>query len=289
MFGQLPSIANWRKRAYTNLMSDQYLAFPHIDPVLIEIGPLAIRWYALAYVAGIFIGWWLLKRLSDKSTPPLLNQKALDDIMLYAIFGIILGGRLGYVLFYNLPFYLEHPMMALQIWKGGMSFHGGLLGMILAMLLFCRRFEIPFLKLTDLLAVCAPIGLFFGRIANFINGELWGRASDVPWAMVFPTGGAVPRHPSQLYEAALEGALLFIIMLSLVSLTRAREKTGMLSGLFLLGYGAARAFVEQFREPDEQVGFLWQGVTMGQLLSTPMIVGGLFLVLYALRKRHEPA
>ncbi len=268
------------------MLENSYLVFPQIDPVLLEIGPLAIRWYALAYVAGIFLGWWLLKRLSDKSTPPLLNEKALDDIILYAIFGIIIGGRLGYVMFYNPAYYSTHLMDALKIWQGGMSFHGGLAGVIVAMWLFAKRFKVPYLKLTDLLAVVAPIGLFFGRIANFINGELWGRATDVPWAMVFPTGGELPRHPSQLYEAALEGLALFIIMLLLVNFTKIREKTGVLSGLFLLGYGAARAFVEQFREPDEQLGFLWEGLTMGQMLSAPMILGGAFLIFYGLKKRH---
>lgn len=265
------------------------MTFPQIDPILFEIGPLAIRWYALAYVAGIFLGWWLLKRLSEKDTPPLLSEKALDDIMLYAICGIILGGRLGYVLFYNLDFYLEHPGEALKIWQGGMSFHGGLLGMIAAMAIFARRFKIRFLTLMDYIAVCAPIGLFFGRIANFINGELWGRVSDVWWAMVFPTGGPLPRHPSQLYEAALEGLLLFAILLLLATRTKIRHKPGFLSGVFLLGYGVARSFVEQFREPDEQLGFLWDIITMGQLLSLPMILGGLYLIWQAKEKHHEPA
>lgn len=263
-----------------------YLTFPNIDPVLFEIGPLSIRWYALAYVAGIFIGWWLLKRLSNKDTPPLLSEAALDDIIIYAILGIIIGGRIGYVLFYNLPFYMNNPLEALKVWRGGMSFHGGLLGIVTVMILFARRFKIPFFQLTDLLAVVAPIGLFFGRIANFINGELWGRAADVPWAMVFPTGGNVARHPSQLYEASLEGLALFIIMILMVYLTRIREKIGALSGLFLLGYGLARAFVEQYREPDEQIGFLWEGLTMGQLLSTPMIVGGIGLILWGLSNKR---
>lgn len=264
-------------------MTQKYLTFPQIDPVLFEIGPLTIRWYALAYVAGIFIGWWLLKRLSNKSAPPLLSEKALDDIILYAIFGIIIGGRLGYVLFYNPAYYANHWVEALKIWQGGMSFHGGLVGVIIAMGIFASRFGIPYLRLTDLLAVVAPIGLFFGRIANFINGELWGRVTDVPWAMIFPSGGAHTRHPSQLYEAALEGVLLFIIMIILVKFTKIREKTGMLSGIFLLGYGAARAFVEQYREPDEQLGLLLEGLTMGQILSIPMIVGGLLLVILSLR------
>ena len=261
-----------------------YMTFPQIDPILFELGPLAIRWYALAYVAGIFLGWWLLKRLSDQNSPPLLNQKALDDVIIYAIFGIILGGRFGYVMFYNLPYYMQHPLEALKIWQGGMSFHGGLLGVTLAMLLFAYRFKIHALKLADLLAVVAPIGLFFGRIANFINGELWGRATDVPWAMIFPTGGNIPRHPSQLYEAALEGGLLFIILLSLASFTNIREKTGMLMGLFLMGYAVTRGFVEQYREPDQQIGFLWDAMTMGQLLSMPMLIIGALLVVTSLRK-----
>ncbi len=268
------------------MFEQSHLTFPQIDPVLLELGPFALRWYALAYVAGIFLGWWLLKRLSEKSTPPLLQEKALDDIILYAIIGIILGGRLGYVLFYNPAYYAQFPLEALKVWQGGMSFHGGLAGVIIAMFLFARRFDVPYIKLTDLLAVAAPIGLFFGRLANFVNGELWGRVTDVPWAMVFPTGGPLPRHPSQLYEAGLEGLLLFIILFSLAMFTRIREKTGMLSGLFLLGYGAARSFVEQFREPDQQLGFIWGEMTMGQLLSTPMILGGLLLIGLSLRKRH---
>lgn len=271
------------------MTENSYLTFPQIDPVLIEIGPLAIRWYALAYVAGIFLGYWLLKRLSDRIAPPLLSQEALDDIILYTIFGIIIGGRLGYVLFYNPGYYVAHPLEALKIWQGGMSFHGGLTGMIAAMWLFARKYGVGFLKLTDLLAVVAPIGLFFGRVANFINGELWGRAADVPWAMVFPNAGGVPRHPSQLYEAALEGVLLFILLLSLVHFTKIRESIGMLSGLFLVGYALARGFVEQFREPDEQLGLLWEGLSMGQLLSLPMLAVGLLLIVLSLRKPHEPA
>ena len=268
---------------------NSYLIFPQIDPVLLEIGPLAIRWYALAYVAGIFFGWWLLKYLNDETSPRLLAQKALDDIIIYAIFGIILGGRLGYVLFYNLPYYSQYPLEALKIWQGGMSFHGGFVGGALALLLFARKFEVPFLKLADLIAVVSPIGLFFGRIANFINGELWGRASDVSWAMVFPTGGNIPRHPSQLYEAILEGMVLFAIMGLLISYTKAREKPGFLSGVFLVGYGIARSIVEQFREPDDQIGFLWEIFTMGQLLSLPMVLGGVFLIYRSLRKPHVSA
>jgi len=264
------------------MLSLSTLPFPQIDPILLEIGPLAIRWYALAYVAGIFLGWWLLQWLDAREkTGAILTQKALDDILIYAVLGIILGGRIGYVLFYNLPFYLDQPLDALKVWRGGMSFHGGFLGFLGSMLLFCRRHEIRFLKLMDYMAVIAPMGLFFGRMANFINGELWGRPTDVSWAMVFPAGGDIPRHPSQLYEAALEGALLFVILFALIRLTAIKRYTCMLSGLFLIGYGSARSFVEHFREPDAEIGFLWNVITMGQLLSLPMILGGLVCVFWA--------
>lgn len=260
------------------------IAFPHIDPVIVQIGPLAIRWYALAYVVGVFGGWALLKKFNTRTDGTLLlAAKPLDDIIVYSIAGIILGGRIGYVLFYNLPFYLNHPLDALQIWHGGMSFHGGLLGMIAAMLLFCRRFKLSFFALMDRCAIVAPIGLLLGRIANFINGELWGRVTDVEWGMVFPTGGDLPRHPSQLYEAATEGMLLFLILFFLASHTRMLQKTGALSGLFLIGYALARMFCEQFREPDEQIGFLWNVITMGQLLSAPLLFGGAYLLYKACR------
>lgn len=254
----------------------QYLTYPQIDPVLFEIGPFAIRWYALAYLAGVFLGWWLLKRLNQKEE--LLSEKALDDIPVYAILGIILGGRLGYVLFYNLPYFLQNPAEIFMVWHGGMSFHGGLLGMLTAMWIMARRFHMPYLGLMDMIAVVAPIGLFFGRIANFINGELWGRVSDVPWAMIFPTGGPFPRHPSQLYEAALEGVVLFALLYLLATRSHIRRYRGALSGLFLIGYGLARTTVEQFREPDEHLGILWDLLTMGQLLSLPMLLIGVFLL-----------
>ena len=202
------------------MLAASLLAFPHIDPVLIQIGPLAIRWYALAYIGGVFLGWTLLKRFNTRADgSTLLAEKPLDDIIVYTIFGIILGGRVGYVLFYDFARYAANPMEALQVWHGGMSFHGGLLGMIGAMVLFARRFKIPFLELMDRCAIVAPIGLCFGRLANFINGELWGRATDVSWAMIFPTGGDIPRHPSQLYEAGTEGVLLFLIVFLLASRT----------------------------------------------------------------------
>jgi phosphatidylglycerol:prolipoprotein diacylglycerol transferase len=265
------------------------LTYPQIDPVIFEIGPLAIRWYALAYIAGVLLGWWLLKRMNgwrdDTQAQPLLSPKALEDLPLYAIFGIILGGRLGYALFYNLPYFLEHPLEALMIWRGGMSFHGGLLGVILAMWLLARRFSISYFKLMDRIAVVAPIGLFFGRIANFINGELWGRVTrpDHPLAMVFPGAGPLPRHPSQLYQAVMEGLILFALLYLLARHTRLRERAGALSGVFLIGYGVARMTGEIFREPTVHFGVMFDYLTMGQWLSLPMVLLGLFLLMRSQR------
>ena len=255
------------------------IAFPAIDPVLIEIGPFAIRWYALAYIGGLVLGWlymrWLVRRPGWTLTP-----LDLDDLLLYVTLGVVLGGRLGYVLFYKPGFYLSHPGEILAVWQGGMSFHGGLIGVVVAMALFAWRRGIAFSEVGDAVAAAVPIGLFFGRIANFINGELFGRASDVPWAMVFPHGGPEPRHPSQLYEAALEGLLLFLILFWIARQPRVPERAGQLGGIFLIGYGLARSFVELFREPDEHLGLLLgNSVTMGQILSLPMILIGLFLLI----------
>lgn len=255
------------------------LTYPHIDPIALQIGPLAIRWYALAYLSGVISGWWLIGRLSARMTPHVLTKEAYDESMFYAIMGIIIGGRLGYVLFYKPGFYFSHPLEIFMVWHGGMSFHGGLIGMITAMAWFARRYRIQFLALTDLLAVAAPIGLFFGRVANFINGELYGRVTDSPLGMVFPNGGDLPRHPSQLYEATLEGIILFIVMLVLAFCTNAQKRTGLLSGVFLIGYCAARSISELFREPDAFIGFLPGGFTMGQLLSAPMLLIGLYLIV----------
>lgn len=261
------------------------LSYPNIDPVLIEIGPLAVRWYALAYIAGVVLGYFYIKKLNAKNTAPLMTPKQLEDLMFWAIVGIMLGGRLGYAFFYNTQYYLSHPLEILAIWQGGMSFHGGLLGVIVAFYWFARRQNIPYLRLMDVVACAAPLGLLFGRLANFINGELFGRISDVPWAMVFPHGGPMPRHPSQLYEAALEGLLLFVLLLLLVTKTNAQRYAGLLSGVFLMGYGLSRAFVEYFREPDEQLGFIFSIVTMGQLLCLPMVVVGLYLMMSS-KKRY---
>jgi len=255
------------------------IAFPAIDPIIVEIGPFAIRWYALAYIGGLVLGWlflrWLVQRPGWK-----LTVIDLDDLLLYVTLGVILGGRLGYVLFYKPGFYLSHPGEILAVWQGGMSFHGGLIGVLVAMVLFSWRRGISFLEIGDAVAAAVPIGIFFGRIANFINGELFGRASDVPWAMAFPHGGPEPRHPSQLYEAALEGLLLFLIIYWFARRPRLPETAGQIGGIFLLGYGLARSFVELFREPDDHLGFLLGGsITMGQILSLPMILIGLFLLM----------
>lgn len=261
------------------------IPYPDIDPVLVQIGPLAIRWYSLSYLAGVMLGWWYLLKL-DSGTPPLMNQKTRDDIMLWAILGIVLGGRLGYVLFYNLPYYLESPLDAFKVWQGGMSFHGGMAGLITAFYIMCRRAEVNYWELMDRVACVAPIGLCLGRIANFINGELYGRATDVPWAMIFPRDGdAIPRHPSQLYQAALEGLSLFIILNLIFHFTKIRDYKGATCGLFLIGYAFFRSFAELFREPDVQLGFIVGQVTMGQILCIPMALAGIALILYARRTR----
>lgn len=268
------------------------LPFPAIDPVLIELGPFPVRWYALAYLAGLLLGWWLAQRLIARndlfaaSGPPKLAQ--LDDFLLWAAIGIVCGGRLGFVLFYNLDYYLENPLEIIQPWRGGMSFHGGAAGLMVATYLFARRQALPFLTLMDVVTAVAPVGLFFGRIANFINGELYGRVSDVPWAILFPRGGYLPRHPSQLYEAGLEGLVLFIVLMVLVFRVRALRWPGVIAGVFLAGYGVARSIVEFFREPDAQLGYLAGGLTMGQVLSLPMILCGVIIVIWAARRQARP-
>jgi len=268
------------------------LPFPAIDPVLIELGPFPVRWYALAYLAGLLLGWRLAQRLIARndlfaaSGPPKLAQ--LDDFLLWAAIGIVCGGRLGFVLFYNLDYYLENPLEIIQPWRGGMSFHGGAAGLMVATYLFARRQALPFLTLMDVVTAVAPVGLFFGRIANFINGELYGRVSDVPWAILFPRGGFLPRHPSQLYEAGLEGLVLFIVLMVLVFRVRALRWPGVIAGVFLAGYGVARSIVEFYREPDAQLGYLAGGLTMGQVLSLPMILCGVIIVIWAARRQARP-
>lgn len=258
------------------------IPFPNIDPVALELGPIAIRWYSLAYIAGILIGWRYMLALNRRH--PVMTRLDLDEFITWATLGIILGGRFGYVLFYAPAYYLANPVEALFIWEGGMSFHGGLLGVIVAVAIFAYRRRLELLRFADLVACAAPIGLFFGRIANFINGELYGRVTDVPWAVVFPRGGPEPRHPSQLYEATLEGLVLFLLLLVLARRPAVRARPGVLAGVFFLGYGAARSFVELFREPDAFIGYLSAGLTMGQLLSIPMMLAGLALIGAASRR-----
>jgi phosphatidylglycerol:prolipoprotein diacylglycerol transferase len=258
------------------------IPFPNIDPIFIQVGPLAIRWYALAYIAGLLLGMWYMRALARKG-PHKIPDNAVDDFLVWATLGVVFGGRLGYVLFYKPDFYFAEPAAMLRVWEGGMSFHGGLIGVIAATILFCRKRKIDLLVFGDLVACAAPIGLFFGRLANFINGELVGRPSDVPWAMVFPSAGPLPRHPSQIYEALLEGALLFIVLYLMQRSETVRRRPGLLTGVFLAGYALARMTAEFFREPDAFLGFLFAGATMGQLLSLPLLALGLYFIVRARR------
>src|ERR671916_1332843 len=251
-----------------------------LDPIALDLGFFQLRWYSLAYLAGIILGWWYLLKLLAQPGAPMARRHA-DDMVFYVTLGIILGGRLGYVLFYRPGFYLDNPLEVLAVWQGGMSFHGGAVGVILAIVLFARRHRLDMFALADRTTAVVPIGLFFGRVANFINGELWGRPTDVPWAMVFPHAGPEPRHPSQLYQAGLEGLALFALLMALVWNPAVRARRGFVSGAFLAGYGAARFVGEFFRQPDAHLGFLFAGATMGQLLSVPMILVGAWLMLRA--------
>lgn len=261
------------------------LAYPAIDPVLVQIGPFAIRWYALAYLAGLLLGWWYARALAARP-PRLVPVEAIDDFLVWATLGVVLGGRLGYVLFYKPGFYLDHPLAALQVWHGGMSFHGGLLGVVIAGITFCWRRRLRTLAFADVMFCAAPIGLCLGRLANFVNGELAGRPTDVPWAMVFPGWGPLPRHPSQLYQAGLEGFTLFVILFLLWRVRWIRNRPGLLTGAFLIGYGFFRSFAEMFREPDAHLGFVLDGLTMGQLLSAPLVLIGVGFVVVALRRER---
>lgn len=263
------------------------LPFPEIDPIAIELGPLAIRWYALAYIAGLVLGWRYCRLLATKSPAKEMTPEHFDDLLLWATLGVILGGRLGYVFFYQPEYFLQNPGQIVVVWQGGMAFHGGMLGVAAAILLFAWKRGIAVLRISDVVACAAPIGLFLGRVANFVNGELWGRpAPDVPWAMVFPGGGPVPRHPSQLYQAALEG-LLLLIMLFVLQRRGGLQTAGLATGVFLAGYGVARFIGEFFRAPDPHLGFLAFGTTMGQILSIPMILVGAALIVWA--RRHASA
>ncbi|BCX81002.1 phosphatidylglycerol---prolipoprotein diacylglyceryl transferase [Methylomarinovum caldicuralii] len=260
------------------------LPYPRIDPVAVQLGPLKVHWYGLMYVFGLLGAWWLARWRGPRFG---WRKEEIDDLVYYAAFGVVLGGRTGYMLFYNLPTLLHDPLSFFRVWEGGMSFHGGLLGVLAAVALFARKYGRAFWEVTDFIAPFVPIGLFFGRIGNFINGELWGKVSDVPWSMVFPTGGPLPRHPSQLYEASLEGIALFAILWWYSAKPRPRMAV---SGLFLLGYGVFRFLVEFIREPDAHIGYLAFGwVTMGQVLSLPMIVAGTLLLWWAHRRENAHA
>ena len=270
------------------------IAFPVFDPVAFAIGPFVVRWYALAYIGGIVLGWIYARALIKNETlwrgasPITLAQ--MDDFVLWVTIGIIVGGRTGYVLFYNPLFFVQHPAEIFELWKGGMSFHGGFLGCVIAVMAFARLNNTSILSLGDITTAVGPIGLFLGRIANFINSELWGRPADpdLPWAMIFPNGGPLPRHPSQLYEAALEGVVLFTILAVMIRMG-ALKRPGLILGSFITIYGIARIIGEFFREPDLPLGFLWGGLTMGMLLSVPMIIAGALIIVAAWRRKAAPA
>ena len=266
------------------------MPFPDFDPVLVQIGPFAIRWYALAYVAGILLGWRYVAGMMKN--PALWGPRGapatpaqIDDLILWITLGIILGGRLGHVFFYTPSIVIQDPLQIVKVWEGGMSFHGGALGVLIAVFAFSYVNKIDVLRLGDAVTACAPIGLFFGRLANFINGELWGRPSDVPWAFIFPQAdGVTPRHPSQLYEAALEGVVLFLILRWATHRAGLLQRRGVVAGIFLLGYAVFRTFVENFREPDRYLQHFPFGLTMGMMLSAPMVIGGLFLIWRGMRE-----
>ena len=259
------------------------IILPEFDPFLINFGGFGVRWYALAYIVGLLAGYWILRREARRHTAP-IDLAGIDSLLNHVLLGVILGGRIGFVLFYQPSYYLANPLDILKVWQGGMAFHGGLSGVIIAMWLFARRRGIPFLSVSDRVAMVVPIGLCLGRISNFINAELYGRVTDRPWGMVFPGSDGMPRHPSQLYEAGLEGLVLFAV-LWIIYRRGGRSIPGLMTGVFVMGYGLARTFVEFFREPDAQLGFLAGGVTMGQMLSGPMIIIGAVIIIKAMQAR----
>jgi phosphatidylglycerol:prolipoprotein diacylglycerol transferase len=266
------------------------IPFPAIDPVAISLGPFAVRWYGLAYFAGILIGWWYARRLVLNTRiwggrPSPITPVDIDDFLLWLVIGVVAGGRIGYAIFYEPGHFLDRPLAFFQLWQGGMSFHGGLAGTIIAMTLFALRRKFPVLSLFDVCAASVPFGLFFGRIANFINGELWGRPTDLPWGIVFPGAGPLPRHPSQLYEAGLEGVVLFIVLRILTHRCLSLTRPGLTGGAFIAGYGIARILIEFVRVPDPQLGYLLGPITMGMLLSLPMVLIGIAAMVYAAVKR----
>lgn len=261
------------------------LDFPQISPVLFSLGPIDIRWYSLAYLFGILIGWWLIVR-NVKKYDLKLSKENIEDFIFYLTLGIVIGGRLGYVIFYGGTAFWMNPLQVFEVWKGGMSFHGGVLGVIAATFLFAKKINYKFLALTDLIVLYAPIGIFFGRLANFVNDELWGRVTTVPWAIKFPNGGYLPRHPSQLYEAFFEGIVMFVLLNFLWHFPQIRNRHGVVSSLFVLLYGLFRISMEQFREPDIQMGYFFSYFTMGQILSLPLIFLGAIVLFVLYRKKN---
>ena len=256
-------------------MTDKFLQFPVIDPIIFSIGPVSLRWYGAMYLIGFLAAMFMANKAADRSDG-LWTREQVSDLLFYGFLGVILGGRVGYVFFYQFDYFLSDPLYLLQIWQGGMSFHGGLLGVTLAVFLFARKTSKSFLTVGDFVVPLVPIGLGMGRLGNFINSELWGRQSDVPWAMVFPTDPLqVPRHPSQLYEFALEGVALFVI---LYFISRKTRSLGLVSGTFLIGYGLFRSFIEFFREPDAHLGLYFSFISKGQILSIPMILIGMLII-----------
>lgn len=258
--------------------------FPNISPIIFAIGPFAIRWYSMAYLVGILMAWFLTKRYVKKYNIGLTDDN-LGDLAFYCTLGIIIGGRLGYVLFYggeDNPF-VKNPLMVFEIWKGGMSFHGGVAGVAFAVLFYAHKIKYSFLEMMDVIVPSVPIGVFLGRLTNFVNDELWGRVTDVSWAVRFPNGGFLPRHPSQLYEAMLEGVVMFIILNILWNIKWVRERTGFVSGMFVLLYALFRSIVEQYREPDAQLGFFFGAITMGQLLSIPLVLAGVWGIYHGIK------
>ena len=264
------------------------LPFPAINPTLLQLGPLAIRWYALAYIAGLLIGWALIRAIVSRDAlwggAARPTRDSIDDLLAYCAIGVILGGRLGNVLFYDPGHYFANPLEILKLWEGGMAFHGGLIGATIGVWLFARRYQTPVLTVMDLVSLVAPIGIFFGRIANFIKPELWGRPTDVAWAMIFPGSDGQPRHPSQLYEAGLEGLALFIVLSSMARWGALRQP-GLIAGAFAVLYAAARTFCEFYRDPDPRLEDLGHGLTMGMSLSAPLVIIGLGLIGWSLRKQ----